>query len=98
MPTPEESAPPSVAQDLPPPSPEIILIRVAISAYLSTNSKKKGDAFLKAMAEILRDETSLAAVVAIRGPAQADAVAKARRGAMALFRALLPTLLGRVER
>lgn len=90
--------PATVEQDIPPPSPEFILVRVAIQAYLSTVSPKKADAFLRAMADTLADEESLSLIVDIRPPASAQAVAKARRGALAMFRAYLPAFLGRVRR
>lgn len=83
---------------MPAPSAEIVLMRVAISAYLETNSKKKGDAFLRSMAEILRDEESLSAIVPIRPAVNAKDVAHARRGAIALFRALLPTFVAKVQK
>ncbi|WP_332763991.1 hypothetical protein [Phenylobacterium sp.] len=96
MSEPQHIADPPAPSELPPPSAEIVLLRVFASAYLTTVSRKKGDAFLRAAAEILRDEESLAAVMPIRGASQAAAVSKARRGAIALFRALTPTFLGRL--
>ncbi|HEY9219513.1 MAG TPA: hypothetical protein VIO94_15810 [Phenylobacterium sp.] len=96
MPEPLEIERPSSADDMPPPSAEIVLVRVAISAYLATNSRKKGDAFLRAMAEILRDEESLSSIVPIRPAPNAANLQGARRGAIALFRALLPTLIAKL--
>ncbi|WP_332690049.1 hypothetical protein [Devosia sp.] len=96
MPNARHIADQSAPEELPPPSAEIVLLRVFVSAYLTTNSRKKGDAFLRAAAEILASEESLAAVMPIRGASQAAAVSKARRGAIALFRALTPTFLGRL--
>lgn len=82
---------------LPAPSAEIVLIRVALSAYLSTVSKKRGDALLRTMAELLTSEETLSQLLPIRPAADHVAVSRARRGALAIFRALLPTWLAVVR-
>jgi hypothetical protein len=84
--------------EMPEPSAEIVLIRVAISAFLATTSEKRAEAFLRHMAETLADEESLAAISPIRRATHARSVSKARRGAVAMFDALLPTFQAYVKR
>lgn len=83
---------------MPPPSAEIVLVRVAISAFLRVIGPRRADEFLREMAQMLADEESLASIVQIRPSGSAAEVSKARRGAIALFRALLPTFLANVRR
>lgn len=84
--------------EIPAPSAEFVLIRVALSSFLATSKPEQSEAFLKHMAETLADEESLSAIMNIRERGQAAAVSKARRGASAMFRAYLPVLLGHVRR
>jgi hypothetical protein len=83
---------------LPPPTAELIILRVAISSFLATASEKRGEAFLRHMAATMVDEESLSTVSPIRGPASAKDVARARREAAAMFTALLPTFRAYLRR
>lgn len=80
-------------QDLPAPSAEIVLIRVFVQAYLATTSRRRADAFLQHAAGILEDEESVSLLLPIRPSWQHGAVARARRGAVAIFRQVLPALI-----
>lgn len=86
------------SEDLGTPTPEAVLLRVAISAHLSMISPKKGDIFLRRMAEILASEESFSAVVPIRPAPDLKLTHSARRRAMRLFQGMLPSLIARVRR
>lgn len=83
----------SVPAALPVPSAEMILLRVMVQAHLSTVSKRRGEAFLRACADILATEDSIALVVPIRDAGAHADIAVARKHAIAMFRGYLPTLI-----
>lgn len=88
-------APPS---ELPEPSAVLVLFRVFLCAFLTVSGPKKGEAVLREMAEMLATEESLSSIMPIRPASQAHGVTKARREAVAAFRALLPAFLGMVRK
>jgi hypothetical protein len=91
-----ESAPDG---DLPDPSAELVLIRVAIEAYLSTahvKPRNRARTFFDAASRILADEESVAALFPIRPAPKHSAVRKARRQAVAMWDAFVPTFLARL--
>lgn len=85
-------------EQLPPPSPEFVMMRVFICAVLRVTTPKKGEAILREMAEMLASEESLADVMPIRRSSQMAAVGRARREAVAIFRTYLPVFLGHLRR
>lgn len=90
-----------LADELPAASPELVLVRVAIEAYLASAHLKPRDrarAFVKTATSILADEESVALAFPIRPATHHEATAKARRGAIALWKHLLPTFMARLPK
>lgn len=83
----------AVGEELPPPSAELVLIRVFVTAYLATTTPRRANAFLREAARLLESEESVALLLPIRGASQYAQVAMARRSAVALFRQLMPTFV-----
>lgn len=83
--------------ELPEPSAELILLRVMAEAYVATMPRKKGERFLRTVAEKLANEESFASVFPIRPTPQWIASRTARRQAVGQYRAWLPTFLARVS-
>jgi hypothetical protein len=84
---------------LPPPSPELVLIRVFVQAYLATAHEKprrRARAFLDAATRTLADEESVSLLLPYRPSTERAAVNLARRRAVALFRALTPSLVAKL--
>jgi hypothetical protein len=71
-------------------SGEMKLMMVLAEAYLSTVSRKRGEAFLRSAATILTREAALSEIVPIRGP---RGTPDATLHALAAFRLAMPTLL-----
>lgn len=67
-----------------------------MEAHLATLSRKRGERFLRLMAEKLAEEQNLSEVIAIRPSSQQQAVRRSRRQAAELFERLLPILLARL--
>lgn len=82
--------------DLPPPSPELVLIRIFVESYLATVPRKRAMAFMKQASEILATEESMALLFPIRPQSDHASIARARRQALAMYRQLMPTLLARM--
>lgn len=85
-------------EELPEPSAELVLIRVFVAAHVSTISRRRGEAFLRRTAELLENEESVASLVPIRPMAQAAAMNRARREALAVFRTYLPALIASLSK
>lgn len=84
------------AEPLPPPSAEMVLIRVFVTSYLATaheRPRKRADAFLAEAARLLENEHTVALLLPIRGAEAHRQLSSARRQAMALFRQLVPTFV-----
>jgi hypothetical protein len=71
---------------------------VFVQSYLATVSKRRGDAFLRHAADLLATEESLSGIMPIRPPAAHGSVSKARKQALAVFRAYLPVLIASVPK
>lgn len=87
------SVSPLPVAELPAPSAELVLIRVLTSAYLATchvKPHRRAKAFLRAATKMLASEESASAILPIRPNTQLNAVAVARRQAVALFRQYIP--------
>lgn len=85
--------------DLPAPSPELVLVRVCVEAYLATahvKPRQRARAFLRVASTILADEESVALTFPIRPSADARAVTEARRQAIAVFRQYIPVFMARL--
>lgn len=90
-----------VREELPAPSAELVLIRVAIQAYMASAHEKprrRARAFLTAASSILADEQSVSELLPIR-PATAHArVMASRRAAVAIWRQMLPVFIAKLPR
>lgn len=89
----------AVAEELPSPSAELVLIRVFVSAYLRTAHEKprrRAPALLEHAARLLDNEESVALLLPIRPPAMRAELSRARRQALTMFRQLLPSLIASV--
>ena len=87
------------AEELPPPSAEMILLRVFVEALLEcckVPRKRRARVFIDTAASILANEESLSLIVPIRPTTQMAEVNRARRQALAIFRAYAPTFLARL--
>lgn len=90
---------PPEEMSLPPPSAELVLLRVAVESFLANSKPKDADRFLRHMAATLASEESVAELLPIRPSSQHAAQRKARREAVAMFKQmLLPVWLARVPR
>lgn len=88
-----EASPSSEHDDLPAPSPELILWRLSIQAHLATAHlprRRRARAFLEQIASGLADEEAFSTLTVLRPPADHAALTRARRQAVRAFRALLP--------
>lgn len=83
-------------EELPAPSAEMVLLRVLAEAFLATSTPKRARAFMNVATSILADEESLSLAFPIRPASRQPEITKARRGAVAMYRQLLPTLMARV--
>lgn len=86
-------------ESLPPPSAELVLIRVFVEAYLATAHEKprrRARAFLDASASILQNEETVALVTPIRPAAEHAKVTEARKQAAEMFRRLRPIFLAKL--
>jgi hypothetical protein len=81
---------------LPPPSAEFVFCRVAVESFIEVVGPKKGEKFLRCIGERLANEERLAEVIRIRSKAEDAAVCKARREALAWYRAMLPTFIAKL--
>lgn len=90
---PEFNLPPD---DLPPPSAELVLLRVVIESHLATAPRKRAERYLRTITEKLAAEENLSAVFQIRPTAQHEEVRRARRQAALMFERLLPIFLARL--
>lgn len=89
------------AEELPAPSAEMVLIRVAIESYLATahmKPRERSRAFFDKASSILADEESVALLFPIRPASGHSSVSRARREAVAIWQAFAPTFLARIPR
>jgi hypothetical protein len=81
------------------PTAEMVLIRVFVSAFLATadeKPKRRARAFLDAATRMLADEESVSVLLPHMPAAERLAVNRARRQAITLYRALLPTFVAKL--
>ena len=83
-------------EEMPAPSAELILIRVFVEAFLATSTPKRARAFMSVATSILADEESVSLAFPIRPTQRQPQLTRARRGAVGLYKQLLPTLMARV--
>ena len=93
LPVPE----PSPTEQLPPPSAELVLWRVQTEAIISVLGRRKGERFLRVMADKLANEENMSAVFQIRPSSERGAVSRARQEAAEIFKRLLPLFLARLR-
>jgi len=85
------SKPSAVAQeDMPPVTPELVLIRTMAIALIKTLGRKKGTVFLREWAAALQAEDT---ILPIRPPSEPGQGLAARRQALAYFWAVLSALI-----
>lgn len=89
----EQTLPP---QTLPAPSPELVLWRVSVEAFIAMQSRRKGERFLELVAEKLAAEANLAEVFRLRVSAEHEAMRRAHREASVAFQRLMPIFLARL--
>lgn len=85
------------AAGLPPPSPELVLLRVAMEAYVQTAGRKRAERFLRVVVDTLANEENLSSVLPLRPSADAAELARAREQALAWYRSTLPLFLARLD-
>lgn len=91
----------SPPEELPPPSAELVLIRVMVEAFLVSADLPKGKrAFgaVRVASEILATEETVAALFPVRPRSQQAAQARARRQAIAMFREWTPLFAARLPK
>jgi hypothetical protein len=81
------------AETLPDPSAELVLWRVSVQCFVAMVGRRKGERFLRLMAEKLAQEENMASVFSIRPHAQHVAVRRARKEAATVYERLLPIFL-----
>jgi hypothetical protein len=84
--------------ELPPPSAELILWRASMQAFIAVSGRKRGERFLRTVAEKLALEDNLSSVFQIRPTSETGAVQKARREAAEIYERYLPILLAQLPR
>jgi hypothetical protein len=92
---------PAATKDLPPPSAELVLFRVAIQAHLRTahlKPKLRAEAFLDEMGSLLASEEAVLALFPSRPRNEREAQASARLGAAAWFDAVHPAFAAAIPR
>lgn len=87
------SVPDSAPSDLPEPSAELVLLRVFVEAHLVTSPRKRGERYLRRVADALVKEANMAAVLQIRPREQIGAYRRALKEATTLFERYLPSLV-----
>lgn len=81
-----ESLPPSLAGDMPLPSPELTLISVLLKAHMETLSPKKQRAFLSSVMDTFEELEAAGGVIRMRSAKYDAEVVRARREALAWLR------------
>lgn len=85
-----------MSPELPPPDVSLVLVRVAIESFIDVAGPKKGERFLKSMADRLASEERLSEVLRLRPASDEEAARRARREAMQWFRTMLPLFMARL--
>lgn len=80
-------------EGLPPPSAEMVLWRTSVQAFIAVCGRRKGERFLRLMAEQLAMEDNLSSVFQIRPTSDRERVRLARQQAAKMFEAYLPIFL-----
>ena len=84
------------SEGLPPPSAELVLWRTSVQAFIAVCGKRKGERFLRIMAEQLAMEDNLSSVFHIRPSSERERVRAVRKQAAKIFEAYLPVFLAGV--
>lgn len=79
--------------ELPPPSAELVLWRVHVEAMVVALGRKKGERYLRLMADKLAFEDGLASVFQIRPASMHADVRRTRRQAASVFERYMPIFL-----
>ena len=82
--------------ELPPPSAELVLMRVFVESFLETAPPKQARAFMRVATAILENEQSVSLAFPLRPSPKQPEITRARMLAVALYQQLLPTLMARV--
>lgn len=89
---------PSQPEEMPPPTAELVLLRVHVEALLSSMRRKQAEKYLRIVSEILATEETLAQILPLQARSHHAALNQARRGALYWFRAALPTFIARLPK
>jgi hypothetical protein len=84
---------------IPPPTPERILIRVALEAYMATAHSKprqRARAFFDFGSRLLQNEETVSALFPVKSNASRGELNRVRREACAIWEGWAPTLLARI--
>ena len=84
------------ADDLPPPSAELVMLRVLIEAHLATHSRRKAARFLEAVNDLFDQHDQLRNAYRLRPDVYDDQVVEARRKARNWFNRLMSVYLRRL--
>lgn len=82
--------------ELPTPSAESVLIRVLVEAHVACLPRKKGERFLKVVADKLAHEEQMSELLHIRPSARRTAFRQAQAEAAELYRRWMPVFLARL--
>lgn len=88
---------PSRVEELPPPTPELSLLRMHIEATIVALGPKRSRKYLGVLLEFAADDESLSNVLPLRPPAQRAKLERTRRAALIWLRQLLPTFVKRMD-
>lgn len=83
--------------DVPEPTAEQVLLRVLVEAHIATVPRRRGEKYLRTVAEKLAGEENFAAVFQIKPSPHASAARAARTQAAEMYRRWLPVLLARLN-
>lgn len=84
--------PPSLIEEMPPPSPELALMGAILRAHMMNLSPKKRQAFLRAVMQVFTEYETGEVVVRLRAAKYDAEVTAARRSALAWVRGWMTTL------
>lgn len=87
---------PTKPDELPRQSPEMLLWRASVEAFLVHIGRENAREYLHLLAEILASEEALSMTFPIRPTADSAESRRARRAAIAMFRTCVPVFLARI--
>jgi hypothetical protein len=80
----------------PPETVDLVICRLAIAAYLATNSRRRGERFLKCMAELAASEVKLDEMTRIHCDEPGPGASRASREALVWLKHKMPVFLAKL--